>query len=259
MKSEPAADMGELLELLACPACGGPLVSEPGRLRCSHCDRAFRLDGAVPVLLRGESENHPPSALARLHYAILGNPRVFDIQQALTGGRRVAARVGAELGNFRGSTLLDIGAGTGVVAGLVPSATRYIWFDNDERKLSGFLSKRLDRHAVLGDAQHLPFRDRAVDWSVMVEVSHHLPDDVLQAALREAARVTRDRFVLVDLLRGTTLRGRVLWQFDLGSFARTQAELISALEAHFELERVEVFRVNHDHLICVCIPKQAAP
>ena len=89
----------------------------------------------------------------------------------------------------------------------------------------------------------------------MVEVSHHLPDGALRACLDEAARVTRDRFLFVDALHGPRLRSRLLWQLDLGRFPRSENELVGALEASFQLERVERFRVNHDHLLCVCVPR----
>ena len=142
-----------------------------------------------------------------------------------------------------------------MVGGLVADETRYVWLDNDRLKLRGLLSKKLDCLAVLGDAARLPIASDAADWTVMVEVSHHLPDEALEACLREAARVTRDRFVFVDALRGSRLRSKLLWQLDLGRFPRTAEELMVALEKSFVLEDVERFRVNHDHLLCVCSPR----
>ncbi len=142
-----------------------------------------------------------------------------------------------------------------MVAGLVPRETRYVWLDNDRLKLRGLLSKQIDCLAVLGDAARLPFASDAADWTVMVEVSHHLPDEALRACLDEAARVTRERFVFVDALRGTRLRSKLMWQLDLGRFPRSEDELLDALETRFELEKVERFRVNHDHLLCVCVPR----
>lgn len=252
------ADMARLLELLACPACRSALVQESERLRCSRCDRTFGLDQGVPVLQDGESSLDEPSVIGRLQYAVLGSPRVYELHQAYGGGRPIAAKVKSQLADLNGATLLDIGAGTGMVGGLLPPQTRYIWFDNDRLKLRGLLSKTMDCMAVLGDAARLPFESDAADWTVMVEVSHHLPDAALQACLDEAARVTRERFVFVDALRGTRLRSKLLWQLDLGRHPRTEDELIGALERSFELEKVERFRVNHDHLLCVCAPRAAS-
>jgi methyltransferase family protein/18S rRNA m6A1832 methyltransferase subunit Trm112p-like protein len=248
-------DMPALLELLACPSCRSPLAGDED-LRCTGCGRTFLLDQGVPVLHGGDGVPEQPSRLGRLHYALLGNPRVYELHQAYGGGRPIAAQVKRQLEDLGGVTLLDIGAGTGMVGGLVRPETRYVWLDNDRLKLRGLLAKGLDCSAVLGDAARLPFASDAADWTVMVEVSHHLPDGALKACLEEAARVTRDRFLFVDALRGPRLRSRLLWQLDLGRFPRSEDELVGALEASFELERVERFRVNHDHLLCVCIPRR---
>jgi SAM-dependent methyltransferase len=196
--------------------------------------------------------------MSRFRYALLGNPRIYEFHQAHGGGRPIAAEVAKELNGVADSTLLDIGAGTGMVAGLVPSSTRYVWLDNDRLKLRGLLSKSPSCYAVLGDATRLPFPDGGADWTAMVEVSHHLPDEALGVCIGEAARVTRDRFLFVDALRGRRLRSRVLWQLDLGRFPRDEDEVTGALEKHFTLEKVHRFRVNHDHLLCVCVPRKAS-
>jgi SAM-dependent methyltransferase len=206
----------------------------------------------VPILHHSPAAPHKPSRLGRLHYAVLGNPRVYDFQQAHGGGPKVAAQVRKELDGVGGATLLDIGAGTGMVGGLIPPETRYVWFDNDTLKLRGLLSKGVDCRAVLGDAAQLPFKSRAADWAVMVEVSHHLRDGALKACFEETARVTRDRFIFVDAVRGPRLRSKFLWQLDLGRFPRSEDELTAALGASFELEKVERFRIHHDYLLCVC-------
>lgn len=252
-------DMAALLELVVCPSCRSQLASEATGLRCTGCGHTFDLHGHTPVLLASNDAEREPSALARLQYAVLGNPRLYDFHQKHGGGRPIAAQVGQALGDVGDATLLDVGAGTGMVAGLVPPGTRYVWLDNDTLKLRGFVSKSIDSFAVLGDAARLPFGDRVADRTVMVEVSHHLPNDVLRACLDEVARVTRDRFLFVDALRGARLRSKLLWQLDLGRFPRGERELVEALEVSFEVEKVERFRVNHDHVLCVCIPRPRRP
>jgi uncharacterized protein YbaR (Trm112 family) len=249
-------DTTKLLELLACPSCRSRLIHERARLRCTDCGRTFAFDRGVPILDDGESSLGEPSALTRLHYALLGNPRVYELHQTYGGGRPIAARVKRKLKDVGGATLLDIGAGTGMVGGLLPPDTRYVWFDNDRLKLRGLLSRRIDCYAVLGDAARLPFQSDSADWTAMVEVSHHLQDRALHACLEEAARVTRERFIFVDALRGSRLGSKLLWRLDLGRFPRSDVDLISALERSFELEEVERFRVNHDHLLCVCVPRR---
>jgi hypothetical protein len=90
----------------------------------------------------------------------------------------------------------------------------------------------------------------------MIEVSHHIPDAVLDDCLAEAARVTRRRFVFVDAVRGPRLRSKLMWQLDLGRYPRPEAELVPALEKSFDVQKVDRFRgTNHDHVVCTCTPR----
>lgn len=248
-------DMAALLELVVCPSCQSKLRADAAGLRCTGLGHAFDLHDRVPVLMTETDAERRPSALARLRYAVLGNPRLYDFHQKHGGGRPIAAQVGNALDDVGDATLLDVGAGTGMVASLVQAETRYVWLDNDSLKLRGFIAKSIDGFAVLGDAARLPLGDRTADWTVMVEVSHHLPNDALGACLDEVARVTRDRFVFVDALRGNRLRSKLLWQFDLGRYPRSERELVDALKVSFDVQEVERFRVNHDHILCVCRPR----
>jgi SAM-dependent methyltransferase len=249
-------DLGLLLDIVACPSCRSALIAEPVVLRCTGCGRGFSMRECAPALLDEEHGNRERPVTAILH-TLLRHPRVYDFHQEHGGGRdAIGERVRAVLAGAGPSTVLDLGAGTGMVAAIAPAGTDYIWLDNDPMKLRGFLSKRVDCLAVVGDVARLPIRDNAVDWTVMVEVSHHLPPAVFASCLDEAVRVTRSRLLFVDAVRGPRLRSRLLWQLDLGRFPRTETELLLAIEARFEIETVERFRINHDHLLCVCAPHE---
>jgi SAM-dependent methyltransferase len=251
------ADRARLLELLACPACDGTLDESGAGLTCVACGKTFRAHDGVPALLvESRAATPKPSHAARIQYALLGSPRVYDLQQRYGGGRKIAGRVRSALAGLEEGTLLDIGAGTGMAASLVAPTTRYVWFDNDLLKLRGFLSRRVDGLAVLGSVERLPFRDEAFDWTLMVDVTHHLPDEVLDHALSEVARVTRRAFVFSDALRSGRRRSDLLWHLDLGRYPRTEGPLLDALGAYFTVESVERFRINHDHVLCVCVPRQ---
>ena len=248
--------LDELVGLLACPACRGLLFREAGCLRCAGCARTFGFAGRVPDLVLRD-DDRPPRLPRRLAARALGNPRFYDVVQARLGGKTIAGSVANALRDLDGgATVLDIGAGTGMVADLMPGDAHYVWLDNDVLKLRGFLARERTAVAVLGDAARLPIADDAVDWAAMVAVSHHVPDDALDVCLREAARVTCGRFLFVDAVRGRRLRSRLLWQLDRGRFPRTEAELVSALSTAFEVVRVERLREIHDYVVCLASPRQ---
>ena len=203
-----------------------------------------------------ESEQRGLGRLYRLQHAILAHPRVYDFAQAYGGGREIAQFVSKELRSVGGKTLLDIGAGTGTLRRLVPPDARYVWLDNDTLKLNGLVSNDVECLAVLGDASRLPLRDESVDVAVTVDVSHHLSDEALAECLADAARVCRERLVFVDAVRSPRLRSRLLWKLDLGANPRSEEQLVDAIGISFRVEKVERFRVHHDHLLCVGVPRR---
>jgi uncharacterized protein len=57
----------DLLEILACPRCKGPIELDAGggELRCPACRLAYRIEGDIPVLLVEEARPLDPSPPAR--------------------------------------------------------------------------------------------------------------------------------------------------------------------------------------------------
>jgi hypothetical protein len=47
----------DLLDILACPRCRGPLAVEPESLRCDACRLRYRVDDGIPVMLIHEAEH----------------------------------------------------------------------------------------------------------------------------------------------------------------------------------------------------------
>src|SRR5262245_43666529 len=124
----------------------------------------------------------------RILHSIVAKPAVYNLVQWLAGAGKSRARVRRALANTSG-VLLDIGAGTGLYADVLPAATRYVWLDNDPEKLAGFRRAHPKKLAFLGDASRMPIRDSAVDYAMSISVSHHLTDAELDAFLRTVARV----------------------------------------------------------------------
>ena len=49
----------ELLDILACPGCKGPLVHAPdsSTLRCERCRLSFRIEDDIPILLLDQAKS----------------------------------------------------------------------------------------------------------------------------------------------------------------------------------------------------------
>jgi uncharacterized protein YbaR (Trm112 family) len=50
-----------LLEVIACPACKGPLTEHPERLVCTACALGFPLIDGIPVLLLDDALPEEPA------------------------------------------------------------------------------------------------------------------------------------------------------------------------------------------------------
>ena len=101
--------------------------------------------------------------------------------------RKRVRRILALLAPRFGDRVLEIGCGAGHILAQVPTAQRF-GMDLAESLLAK-AARRLERHGALvqGDAEHLPFRDRAWERVYCSEVLEHLPSPA--AALAEMHRI----------------------------------------------------------------------
>lgn len=100
------------------------------------------------------------------------------------------------LGDFcRPSTLLDVGCGTGHLAGFwAEQGLSAVGLDIDAARLKFARLRWPDVPVVLGDALDLPFRDGSFDIVALVTVLEFV--SAPEKALREAARVARQGILL---------------------------------------------------------------
>jgi SAM-dependent methyltransferase len=197
--------------------------------------------------------------LTRPLQRVASDPRIYDAIQRLVGSGRTAALLRAQLAGAENKVVLDVGGGTGRLRPLMPPSAKYVWLDNDPRKLEGLKAKWPDAMGVIADATALPFQNASIDFAVCVAVTHHLPDDALRALLGELARVLGETLVLMDAVLCPSRLGRLLWRYDRGSHPRSAEALLSMVEKRFDLESVERYRKYHDYLFCVARPSGGLP
>jgi ubiquinone/menaquinone biosynthesis C-methylase UbiE len=145
--------------------------------------------------------------------------RYYDTVSRLMGARDLHWQLVAQAGIEPGTTVVEIGCGTGNVLALAARVypdVVVIGLDPDPEALAiaarktqrAGLAVRLDR----GYADRLPYADGSVDRVLSSFMLHHLPPAEQQAALREAHRVLAPggRLHLLDFAGGRPTRPRVL-------------------------------------------------
>ena len=181
----------------ACPACRAPLGSLDDGLGCRGCGREYPVSSGVPDLFLAPADQVTGRVQALYDHVAHDYDQVFRVHVAEHYLRKRTALV-RELLPF-GGTVLDVGCGTGALAGWIQRAG----FDVVGVDASaGMLAEAL-RHGVgavyAAYSTSLPFADDTFDLALSVATMHHLetPERVA-ATIAEMGRVVRTRgYVLV--------------------------------------------------------------
>ena len=152
-----------------------------------------------------------------------------------------------------GERLLDVGCGSGMGAGLTTGT--YVGVDMEMSYLR-FAHDRLrgrPTHAFARmSAMQLAFGDGAFDKAMMLNLVHHLDEDILDRFLQELTRVVRKQVFILDHApdRDNAVSGWLL-SLDRGANIRPRHELRALLERRYDVEREETF-FNLEHTVsCV--------
>lgn len=186
--------------------------------------------------------------LAPIVHALVARPAIYNLVQRLAGATVLHRRLAPYLADAQ--TVLDVGAGTGMLRALVPGA--YVWLDTDQQKLRGYAGDC----ALLGDATALPMAAQSIDTGLCVAVSHHLCDAALPRLFSELARVCRRVIFLDAVWSPERWRGRLLWRYDRGAHPRTAESLRAAMAARFRLEAWETMTVQHRYVLGVGVSER---
>jgi SAM-dependent methyltransferase len=194
--------------------------------------------------------------LTTILHKIVAQPLVYDAVQKFFGADECHRQLRPFLEPTAGSLVLEIGAGTGDWARVLPPTARYLWYDNDPVKLSGFRAKKLSPLAVLADAANLCLKKKSVDYALCVFLSHHLTDEELDDFLRQLAQVCRNRLIFMDGYRhDSSVISNLMWKYDRGSHPRYPGAILGAIQKWFDIDRKAEFSVYHHYLICTGTPK----
>lgn len=161
-----------------------------------------------------------------------------------------------------GERLLDVGCGSGMGAGLTHGT--YIGVDTEMAYLRfahGRLSASPTHSFACMSAMRLAFGDGAFDKAMMLNLVHHLDEDILDGFLQELTRVVRKKVFILDHApdRDNAVSGWLL-SLDRGANIRPRHELRRLLERRYDVESEDTF-FNLEHTVsCVLftlVPRRA--
>lgn len=183
-------------------------------------------------------------------HRIVAQPFVYDAVQYAAGMQTLREQLRPYLHETAHTSVVDLGAGTGLYLPAFPASARYLWLDLDRDKLRGFQARyQQTRPALLGDGTQIGLQTKSVDYATCIAVLHHLDDSQLPLFVAEVARVVRKGVIILDPLASDAWASRLLWKYDRGSFPRTANQLLTAFSRHFSIEQTTTFKVYHQYLL----------
>lgn len=221
-----ARALAPIANLLACPGCRGGLDIESTVIRCDECHARYGLQDGVPLLaIRGASETWgdpqqtEQSTAYQAEYQRIERAAVYNLEyrrQILKRSStkrefRLIRRHFEQVGHSR--VVLDLPCGGSRLtpafaefADLVIEADIAIGPVLFGRSASAVATPRV---WMTASAFHIPLRDAAVDGTVCVRLSHHLPTGPERDRLvRELLRVSR-RFVVMTYFDHHSVKNRL--------------------------------------------------
>ena len=188
-------------------------------------------------------------------------PSAFDgLRWVLEGGYHGYATVLQNELSPLPSTILDVGCGTGALAGFFP-AKSYLGIDCSPTYVCAAGKKHSQHRFAVADATQLPLSDRSFDGVVISGVLHHLSNETARKVLEEVARVLRPggRFVVwedIPTRRAWNLVGHLIHALDVGEFIRPPQEYRGLLEQRFVVETERLMRSGAmDYVVFSCAAK----
>lgn len=207
---------GDLLRLLRCPACrAGTLAGldehlVDGVVYCTGCDAAYPVRNGIPILLpHGFDASHVHDEIDHAHghkrqqaaYFDRADAEEFEVSRPHDAPDAYRSLIESKfarsirgLPSLRGATVLDACAGSGMDAEMLARQGAAVIAVDISEGCAMRARARAERYGlsyvvVVGDVEHLPLADAAVDIAYVHDGLHHLAEPA--SGVRELARVAR--------------------------------------------------------------------
>lgn len=218
--------MDAIADVLACPRCRGSLGIGAEALRCTACGSRYALHEGIPLLAIpgtsetwGEPQATEQSSAYQAEYQRIENAATYNLAYRdkflkRSSTRREYALIARHISRVgRSRVVLDLPCGGGrLTPAFADSADLVIEADIALGQLlygRQQSSVATPRAWMTASAFHIPLRDRAVDGTISVRLSHHLPTETeRERHLAEILRVSR-RFVIMTFFDHHSLKNRL--------------------------------------------------
>jgi len=167
----------DLLDILACPDCGGALEELGDKLRCGSCGREYDIKSGIPILFpRAMDLSHleAEEELAdQMKTGLTGKAADFLTKQWDESKVEFWSMVRDRLSPAP-ATIANIGCGRDARSkALEDAGYRFINLDIIHDSLLMLQDQDGAKRCVVGDICHLPFQPGSLDYLVCIDVIHH--------------------------------------------------------------------------------------
>ena len=213
--------------------------------------------------MQNESNHGPLSSLAErvIHRVVQNSAFFYYARTHFYWGTMKRMRQALDL--RPGERILDVGCGSGMGAGLTTGT--YIGVDTEMSYLrfaSGRLRRKPTHSFACMSAMQLAFADNTFDKAMMLNLVHHLDEEILDRFLIELTRVVRTQVFILDHApdHDNAVSGWLL-SLDRGEHIRRRADLRRLLERRYDIANEEVFfNLEHtiSHVLFTLTPRRPA-
>lgn len=169
-----------LLEMLACPDCGGELTLKQNKLVCKLCNHAFDVKHKIPLLYTADVDMVHFNEEINLA-EMMQNPSETTKSKVSSEQWRISK---AEFWNVIASridlhcSILNVGCGFDTHFTEYQDQGVFVNFDIVQSTLQTLSEKYGAKYCVAGDINALPYRNGVFDVVVCIDILHHMENDL---------------------------------------------------------------------------------